>query len=69
MKDLELVDILQIWSIMLGYQNLYENREQTKENDVKSANDAQAKYLLEELSRKFDEQNKLLERILKAVEK
>ena len=31
--------------------------------------DRQAAYLLEELGRKFDEQNKTLEEILKAVKK
>lgn len=62
-------DLLQILSIILGYQNLIENRQQSTHNDVTAANDKQAQFLLEELSNKFDEQNALLERILKAVEK
>lgn len=62
-------DLLQILSIILGYQNLIENRQQSTHNDVIAANDKQAQFLLEELSNKFDEQNALLERILKAVEK
>lgn len=62
-------DLLQILSIILGYQNLIENRQQSTYNDVTAANDKQAQFLLEELSNKFDEQNALLERILKAVEK
>lgn len=62
-------DLLQILSIILGYQNLIENRQQSTHNDVTAANDKQAQFLLEELSNKFDEQNALLERILKAVGK
>lgn len=62
-------DLLQILSIILGYQNLIENRQQSTHNDVTAANEKQAHFLLEELSNKFDEQNALLERILKAVEK
>ena len=62
-------DLLQILSIILGYQNLIENRQQSAHNDVSAANDRQAVYILEEISRKFEEQNAMLERILKAVEK
>nr|DAG28558.1 MAG TPA: hypothetical protein [Caudoviricetes sp.] len=50
-------------SIMLALQNLQENREQTKQNDVQAANDKQAKLLIDEIGAKFDEQNKTLERI------
>ena len=63
----ESLDFLQIWSLMLAYQNLYENRAQNRANDVGAANDAQAKYLLEELGRKFDEQNEMLKRILEVL--
>lgn len=61
-------DMLQVLSIFLGYQNLIENREQSAHNDVSAANDQQAKYLLTELGRKFDEQNELLKRILTLLE-
>lgn len=54
------IDVLAIASILLGLQNLQENREQSAHNDVQAANDKQAKYLLEEITRKFDEQNKIL---------
>lgn len=60
-------DILGLWSIALGYQNLEENREQSAHNDVSSANDKQAAYMLAELERKFDEQNEMLRQILEAV--
>lgn len=58
------LDMVSLLSFMLGYENLIENREQSKHNDVSAANDAQAKYLLEELGRKFDEQNAMLREIL-----
>lgn len=46
-------DILNIVSILLGLQNLQENREQSAQNDVQSANDKQAKYILDEINKKF----------------
>lgn len=73
---LDLSDWLGIVSLYLGVRNLTENEQQSdaqlkilRQNDVQSANDRQAAYLLEELGRKFDEQNKMLEEILKAVKK
>lgn len=75
-KQYDFLDILSIMSFYLGYRNLLENQQQSKntdelikKNDVNIANDKQAKFLLQELSRKFEEQNAMLERILKAVEK
>lgn len=68
-ENLALGDILGVWSLMLGYQNLQENREQSKHNDVSAANDQQAAYMLSELDRKFEEQNKMLREILEAVKK
>lgn len=58
---------LALMSILLGYKNLVENREQSKQNDVQSANDKQAKYLIEELNAKFEEQNKVLRLILEKL--
>lgn len=73
---LEFADWLGIVSLYLGVRNLAENEQQSdaqlkilRQNDVGVANDRQAAYLLEELGRKFDEQNKMLEEILKAVKK
>lgn len=75
-RQYDFLDILTVLSFYLGYRNLIENEQQSKstdelikKNDVNVANDNQAKFLLQELSRKFDEQNAMLERILKAVEK
>lgn len=56
-------DWLNIVSILLALQNLQENREQTKQNDVQAANDKQAKLLIDEMNAKFDEQNKKLKNI------
>lgn len=63
------LDILTVASFLLGYENLIENRQQSAHNDVTAANDKQAQYLLEELGRKFDEQNAMLKKILEAVTK
>ena len=66
--------ILAILSIYLGIRKLTENEQQSeaqikilKQNDIGAANDKQAAYLLEELGRKFDEQNLMLKEILKKV--
>lgn len=58
------IDFLQWFSIYLGYQNLIENREQSAHNDVEKANQQQAEFLLNKLSEQFEEQNKLLYKIL-----
>lgn len=67
MNRLEFADVLAIWSLLLGYQNLKENEEQSAHNDVQKANDSQAAYMLSELGRKFDEQNETLKEILECV--
>ena len=68
-NNLKSLDILSIALFLLGYENLMENREQSRQNNVQSANDKQAKYLLEEIQRQFDEQNKKINRILEILEK
>lgn len=62
------LDAIGLLSILLGYENLMENRQQSAQNDVQSANDKQAQYLLSALYQKFDEQNKMLEKILSILE-
>lgn len=54
------LDILAVVSVLLGVQNLQENRQQSAHNDVQLANDKQAEYLLQEINRRFDEQNNIL---------
>lgn len=74
--QLGLANLLAIYSIYLGAKNLVENEQQSDQQlkilqqiDVGAANDRQAAYLLEELGRKFEEQNKMLKEILDAVKK
>lgn len=68
-NNLKSLDILSIASFLLGYENLMENREQSRQNDVQSANDKQAKYLLEAIRKQFDEQNEKINRMLEILEK
>ncbi len=49
-------------SFLVGVQNLQENRQQTAANDVHAANDEQAKLLLTEIRKLFEEQNRTLEK-------
>lgn len=73
-NQLEFADLLGIFSLYLGVRNLTENEQQSdaqlkilRQNDVGAANDKQAAYLLEELGRKFDEQNAMLKEILEEL--
>lgn len=75
-KEYDFLDLISILSFYLGYRNLIENEQQSKstdelikKNNINVANDKQAKFLLEELERKFDEQNAMLKQILEAVRK
>lgn len=75
-NGIEFADFLGLASLYLGAKNLVENEQQSdaqlkilQQIDIGAANDNQATYLLQELSKKFDEQNAMLEKILKAVEK
>lgn len=63
------LDMISLLSFFLGYENLLENRQQSAHNDVSAANDKQAKFLLEELSRKFEEQNSMLREILEVLQR
>ena len=60
-------EALALASFLLGYENLIENREQSRQNNIQSANDMQAKYLLNELRKQFDEHNAMLKKILEVV--
>lgn len=75
-KEYDFLDLISILSFYLGYRNLIENEQQSKstdelikKNNINVANDKQAKFLLEELGRKFDEQNAMLKQILEVVRK
>lgn len=57
-------NLLNVFSILLGYENLMENRQQSADNDV---NMAQAKQILDDLHEQFAYQNRLLEEILRIL--
>lgn len=66
-RQLNALDILTVASFLIGAQNLQENREQSAHNDISAANEKQAEYLLQELTRKFEEQNAILKEILEVL--
>ena len=53
-------NLLNIVSIVLGYENLIENRIQSEQNNVEKNNQKQAKQILDDLHKQFERQNKLL---------
>lgn len=57
-------NLLNVISILIGYQNLMENRQQSAHNDIEKHNQKQAKIILDDLHAKFEEQNHLLQEIL-----
>ena len=57
----ELIKLINILSHVVGSQNMQENKLQSAKNDVQETNKNQARYLLQEINRRFDEQNKILE--------
>lgn len=69
-------DVIGAVGLLIGLINLMENRQQSaqsdeliKQIDVDAANDKQARLLLEELSRKFEEQNAMLNKILEVIQR
>lgn len=60
---------INLLALALGIENLNENRQQSAHNDVQTANDRQAEYLLSELNKKFNEQNAILEKQNEMLEK
>lgn len=63
------IGIFDIISLYIALTNLSENRQQSAQNDVSAANDKQARFLLEKLSQKFEEQNSMLREILEVVKR
>lgn len=57
-------NLLNVLSILLGYENLMENRQQSADNDIERHNQKQAKQILDDLHEQFAYQNRLLEEIL-----
>lgn len=52
--------LLNIFSLMVGLQNLEENRQQSAANDIEKHNQEQEKHILSDLHEQFDKQNELL---------
>lgn len=61
------LDLINALSLIIGIQNLQENREQSAHNDIHSENELQAQYLLTEIVALFEEQNAMLREILKLL--
>lgn len=59
----DFIDLISILSLALGYENLLENRQQSAQNDVGAANDAQTQFLLKNVYARFEEQDKALAKI------
>ena len=55
-----LLNAINVLSMVIGLKNLEENREQSRHNDVKAANDQQAEYLLQDIHQEFERQNQIL---------
>ena len=61
-------DIINALSLLLAVANLNENREQSAHNDVQTANDKQAEYLLRGINTRFEQQNEMLIEIMARLE-
>ena len=68
MDNNQFLDLINILSLVIGFQNLQENREQSAHNDIHAENAKQTEYLLLELTKHFQYQNTLLEQILQKLE-
>lgn len=68
-EGIKWADVLGVASFMLGLENLSENRIQSAQNDVNAANDKQASYLLSEIGKRLDRQDRTLEAILEKLER
>ena len=62
-------DVLGLASFLLGYENLLENRSQSAQNDVGAANDKQASFLLSEIGKRLDRQDRALEAIAEQLDR
>ena len=69
LQQKNLIKLINILSLVVGSQNMQENKLQSAKNDVQEANKNQARYLLQEINRRFDEQNMMLERLIELLEK
>ena len=56
-------DLLNVLSLILAVENLKQNEAQSQYNDVHRANDEQAELLLNNINKRFAEQNENIDRI------
>lgn len=68
-KQFDALDILGVMSFLLGLENLYENRQQSAQNDVGAANDKQASFLLSEIGKRLDRQDRALDAIKEQLDR
>lgn len=68
-RQFDFIDAISVASFLLGVENLSENRQQSAANDVNAANDKQASYLLSEIGKRLDRQDRTLEAILDKLER
>ena len=67
MNDDLFFDLLNLLSVVIGYENLMENRQQSEDNNIAKHNQEQAKQILDDLHAQFDYQNSLLSEILQIL--
>lgn len=68
-RQFDALDAISVASFLLGVENLNENRQQSAQNDVNAANNKQASYLLSEIGKRLDRQDRTLEAILEKLER
>lgn len=66
-QQFDIMDFVSFVSLIIGYSNLIENRQQSAQNDVNAANDKQAKQILDEINKRLDAQDAMLKQILEAI--
>lgn len=62
------MDAVDILALLIGLQNLLENRQQSAQNDVNAANELEARYILEQVNKRLDAQDAMLRQILDHLE-
>lgn len=62
-------DLVNALALLIGIQNLQENRQQSEHNDVQVANEQQAKHLLADIHSHFERQDEMLREILSIVKR
>lgn len=61
------LNLLNVYSVYLALQNLYENRAQSEANDVNAANEKETRVILDAIGERLDAQDAMLKQILEAL--